>query len=71
MVINSGGNMIIGGGESARQLYLSDDTFKGNSENLYLTADSYIEFFTNCNTIANKKKILSMVGSTITVGDGV
>ena len=71
MVINSGGNTFIGGGESARNVYNSDNKYQGAHENLFLTSDSYIEFITNCNTIANKKMILNMVGSTITVGSNV
>ena len=54
MVIQSGGNVIIGGGESPGAYYnanLKNDT----NEKLYLTADTEIHFITNGQTIANAK----------------
>lgn len=54
MVIQSSGNMVIGGGEAPGALYgaaLKNDT----SENLHLIADNYIYLQSNANTIANRK----------------
>lgn len=54
MVLNSGGNMIVGGGESATACYTTD-LLDSTGENLYLTADSTIYFYPACNTYANHK----------------
>lgn len=53
-VIGATGNMILGGGESANSCYTTD--LKDNTgENLYLTADGTIYFYSNCNTYADHK----------------
>ena len=57
MVINSGGSTVLGSGESASSLYSASLT-NVTSENLYLTSDSNIEFYTNCNTIANRVGVI-------------
>lgn len=70
MVIRSGGNTIIGGGECASSIYTNAivgntananisvganaATFSETGENLILGADDAIYFLTNCNTIANR-----------------
>lgn len=70
MVIRSGGNIIIGGGECASSIYTNAivgntananisvganaATFSETGENLILSADGAIYFLTNCNTIANR-----------------
>ena len=70
MVIRSGGNTIIGGGECASSVYTNavvgnsananisaganEATFKETGENLILCADSTIFFLTNCNAIADR-----------------
>lgn len=54
MVIQSAGNMIIGSGESANACYTTD--LVGNTnENMYITSDSNIYFYTNCQTYSSKK----------------
>lgn len=53
MVITSPSALIIGGGESASAFYTN--VVKGAaSEATYITSDSNIQFFTNCNTIGNR-----------------
>lgn len=54
MVISSGGNIIIGSGESPNACY-SNDLKDSSSENMYITSDNNIYFYTNCQTYANKK----------------
>lgn len=52
MVIQAGGNMILGSGESANNCYtnlLKDST----TENMYITSDGNIYFYSNCGTWAN------------------
>lgn len=56
MVIQSAGNMIIGGGESPSNTY-NTDLKNSTGENLYLTADSAIYFYPNANTYANHKSL--------------
>lgn len=53
MVITSPSALIIGGGESASAFY--SNVVKGSgAEATYITSDSNIQFFTNCNTIGNR-----------------
>ena len=55
MVIQSGGNVIIGGGESPNSAYTN--VYKDTStEKLILTADNIIEIYTNAGTWANAVK---------------
>jgi hypothetical protein len=70
MVIRSGGNMIIGGGDSPSNFYTAavkgvsanantgvganQAVFNEIGERLLLTSDAGIYFFTNCNTIADR-----------------
>ena len=54
MVIHSAGNMVIGAGESPNTCY-STDLVGNTAENMYITSDNNIYFYTNCNTYANKK----------------
>ena len=52
MVITPGGNLFVGGGESAASLYA---LYKGNTgENLYLTGDVNVYIEGNANTVANR-----------------
>ena len=55
MVIQSSGAMIIGGGESPSSAYSDIKETARTGENLYLTADNKICFYSNANTYANKK----------------
>ena len=52
LVIKSGGNVFIGGGESPASLYATMTT--SQNENLYATADGFIFLEANANTIANR-----------------
>lgn len=54
MVIQSGGNMIIGSGEAPNACY-TNDLADSAGENTYVVSDNNIYFYTNCNTYANKK----------------
>ena len=65
MVIGACSNLIIGSGESARQFYNNETTAQGSSENLYLTTDNRIYMYTNCNTIANRRKALDVYGAMV------
>ena len=56
MVIQSAGNVIIGGGESPSAAYTTD-LKSSQSENLYLTSDSNIYFYPNAQTYANHKSL--------------
>ncbi len=53
MVISSPSGLVIGGGESASSFYT--EVMKDSAaENTYITADSNIEFYSNCNSIGNR-----------------
>lgn len=59
LIIGDGGLTLIGGGESANNLYneiVDSLSSKAGTERLYLTSDANIYFNTNCNTIANRKE---------------
>ena len=51
MLVQSGGNLIIGSGESPSACY-SNKVKNQTNENLYITSDNTIYFYTNCNTWA-------------------
>jgi len=53
MVIQSGGNVFIGGGESPSALYSNKFT-NSTGENTYITADTEIFVQSNCGTIGNR-----------------
>ena len=53
MVIKSGGNVIIGGGESPSKCYTTD-LVESATESMYVTADNSIYFYSNANTYENK-----------------
>lgn len=58
MVIGGGGAVIIGSGESAAAYQgTSGANIAGNSETMAITADSSINFVTNCQTIANRVQV--------------
>ena len=54
IVIGGGGLVVMGAGESADNL-VSALSLTGGQEKLYLTSDSEIYFYTNCNTIGDRK----------------
>ena len=49
--VGAGGATIVGGGESAKAL---ESVVSATTEQLWLTSDNNIYFYTNCNTIGNK-----------------
>lgn len=54
LVLEAGGNMILGSGESATN-YVTETSLNGSeTENLFLTSDSTIKLASNCGTIANR-----------------
>lgn len=58
LIIGAGGNTVIGGGESASAFFTASGI--KDEENLYLTADGSIHVYTNCDSIANRKLVMSM-----------
>lgn len=59
LIIGDGGLTLIGGGESANNLYneiIGSLSGGEGTEKLYLCSDNEIYFNTNCNTIANRKE---------------
>lgn len=55
--IGDGGLVVVGAGESA-SAYISNESLAATAESLHLTSDSSITFATNCNTIANRAKVI-------------
>ena len=58
LIIGAGGNTVIGGGESASDFFTASGI--KDEENLYLTADDSVHVYTNCQSIANGKLVMSM-----------
>ena len=56
-VVKSGGAMVVGGGESAENLYANnvDNCATDGIEQLYLSSDSLVHVYSNANTIENRK----------------
>ncbi len=54
IIIGGGALVIVGSGESADALK-TDLDIANNSEEMYISSDNNIHFYTNCQTIANKK----------------
>lgn len=54
--IGAGGDVVIGSGESANNLP-SAEGITGENETMNISSDSTISFFTNCNTIGNRKEV--------------
>lgn len=54
IIIGGGGLVVVGAGESANNL-VSAASLPGGQEKLYLTSDSEIYFYINCNTISDRK----------------
>ncbi len=67
--IQTGGALVIGGGESPRAL-VSALTLNGGTENAYLTADSTVYIVTNGNTIANRKTFAFTADGKLQFPDG-
>ena len=59
IVVNAGGGLILGGGESGTNLYSAiknaqTDPTKLSLESTYISADTSLTLYSNCNTIANR-----------------
>lgn len=72
LVLNSGGNTIIGSGEAAGSHYAAlknaDTGLVPNTEYLYLTSDSLINIQANGNSIANRKGVqITTAGALVPV----
>ena len=67
--IQTGGALVIGGGESPRAL-VGALTLNGGTENAYLTADSTVYIVTNGNTIANRKTFAFTTDGKLEFPDG-
>lgn len=61
LLVNSGGNTIIGAGESAANFYnlsgKSSDEWNASGEQLFLTSDNNVNIYSNANTIANRMQM--------------
>ena len=57
IIIGGNGATLIGAGESIDALPNADSNVLKQEEVMYITADSTVRIFTNCNTIANRKEV--------------
>lgn len=64
--IGAGGDVVIGSGESMSNLPEAEG-ITGTSETMNIASDSTVAVFVNCNTIANRKKILFTTAGQIEV----
>lgn len=64
--IGAGGDVVIGSGESQNNLP-SAEGIDGSTETMNIASDTEIAFYTNCNTIANRKKVTIDTNGRITV----
>ena len=61
VLLGDGGLTIVGAGESPQNLYsalVTNGTYNNGNENLILGADGSIELYANCNTIANRTRMI-------------
>lgn len=65
--IGGGGTVIVGAGESSTALVSNSIVTDFNDENLHLSADYNIIFYSNCNTIGNRKSMTFDNGGTLSV----
>lgn len=66
MVINPGGNLILGSGESAQVIYDNNiDSAAGGGERTYISSDNDICFYPACNTIANRSRVIINANGSI------
>lgn len=70
VAIGAGGITAIGGGESAQSL-LNQPEIAKEGEKLYLSADSSIEFYSNCNTIGERTYSVLNASGNLHVHGGV
>ena len=55
LVIQASGNTYIGSGESAHNLYSIFNNNYGNAEYMYVSSDSNVYIYTNCQTVGNRR----------------
>lgn len=68
VLLEGGGNMYVGAGESATNLYNAQGVSAG--ESLYLTSDNSIALVPNCQTIANRKTAYLSASALYPVANG-
>lgn len=68
VILEGGGNMYVGAGESATNLYNAQGVSAG--ESLYLTSDNSIALVPNCQTIANRKTAYLSASALYPVANG-
>ena len=56
IMIGGGGSVYIGSGESAANLYSALSSPSGGTEAIHISGDDAIKFYSNCQTIANRKE---------------
>ena len=56
IMIGGGGSVYIGSGESAANLYSALSSSSGGTEAIHISGDDAIKFYSNCQTIANRKE---------------
>ena len=57
IIIGGNGSTLIGAGESVTALPDADTNILKTEEVMYITSDTTVRIFTNCNTIANRKEV--------------
>ena len=65
--IGGGGTVIVGAGESSTALVSNSIVTDFNDENLHLSADGNIIFYSGCNTISSRKTMTLDSGGTLSV----
>ncbi|KMW13744.1 hypothetical protein HMPREF9470_05055 [[Clostridium] citroniae WAL-19142] len=68
VILEGGGNMYVGSGESATNLYNAQGISAG--ETMYLTSDNSIALVANCNTISNRKTAYLSASALYPVANG-
>lgn len=68
VILEGGGNMYVGSGESATNLYNAQGVSAG--ETLYITSDNSIVLVPNCQTIANRKTAYLSASALYPVANG-
>lgn len=74
VALGGGGSVVIGSGESHINLITEDinDAYGGGGEQLHLASDGNIYFYSNCQTIANRKQMaFNSSGNLILPGNGL
>ena len=69
VLLQGNGTTVVAAGEAGRDLIRADvnNAQAGNGEQLHLASDSYIYFYSNCQTIANRKQMTFDSNGDLTV----